>query len=104
MAVRAKLSQADAAAGLDFLLVVGIKDSPNKSTRAAHGSFQRSSLHRRTQASFRKAHLQTTLRMRHQALARTIPVTKPAISPNAKSRQLKLLTDPTPIYLRKRLD
>ena len=32
MAVRAKLSQADAAAGLDFLLVLGIKDSPDATT------------------------------------------------------------------------
>jgi hypothetical protein len=32
MAVRAKLSQAEAVAGLDFLLVVGIKDSPDAAT------------------------------------------------------------------------
>jgi hypothetical protein len=32
MAVRAKLSGADAAAGLDFLLVLGIKDSPDATT------------------------------------------------------------------------
>ena len=37
-------------------------------------------------ASFRKAHLPTTLRMHRRALARMIPVTKRAISPNAPSR------------------
>ena len=35
MAVRAKLSQQEAAAGLDFLLVVGIKDSPDANSLLA---------------------------------------------------------------------
>lgn len=33
MAIRAKLPQTDAAAGLDFVLVIGVKDSPGKSAQ-----------------------------------------------------------------------
>ena len=102
MGVRVRLSQTDAAAGFDFLLVVGIKDSPNKTTRLLTDLFN---AHHYTDglSSFARAHLPTTPRMRHLDLAQTIRVTKPAISPNSKNPQLRV-PGPTANYLPKRSD
>ena len=52
MGIRARLTREDAAAGLDFLLVLGIKDSPGRDDRldaAAGGTVQRPPLHRRAE-------------------------------------------------------
>ena len=100
MGIRAKLTREDAAAGLDFLLVLGIKDSPDADDRldaAAGGTVQRAPLHRWAELRAARAHLPTTRRMRRPASARTIPATKRAIWPNALLRHFNPATDRMPM-------
>ena len=87
MGIRAKLTSEDAAAGLDFILVMGIKDSLDRPTDWAPQLAELFDAHHYTDGlSFvPQARRPTTRRMRRPVSARKIPVTKRAISPNDRS-------------------
>ena len=89
------MNQQDAAAGLDFLLVLGVKDSPGGTTDWTPRLEELFNAHHYTDGlSFvARAHLRTTRWMRRPASVRRIPATKRVIRPNAPQHHFSQATD-----------